>query len=118
MPIVDEVNAVLFDGKSPAEAVNDLMMRESRSENRALSGKNKKSYPRILRHTLYQQSKGGIIMDSFQVYRICRCANGGEIYIGIVRTGADRKVHIYQKIHGSARASEYDRQPCKNADKG
>ena len=36
MPIVDEVNAVLFDGKSPAGAVNDLMMRESRSENRAL----------------------------------------------------------------------------------
>ena len=36
MPIVDEVNAVLFDGKSPAEAVNDLMMRETRSENRAL----------------------------------------------------------------------------------
>ncbi len=36
MPIVDEVNAVLFDGKSPAEAVNDLMMRESRGENRAL----------------------------------------------------------------------------------
>lgn len=37
MPIVDEVNAVLFDGKSPAEAVNDLMMRESRSENRSLT---------------------------------------------------------------------------------
>ena len=37
MPIVDEVNAVLFEGKSPAEAVNDLMMRESRSENRALT---------------------------------------------------------------------------------
>ena len=36
MPIVDEVNAVLFDGKSPADAVNDLMMRESRSENRSL----------------------------------------------------------------------------------
>lgn len=36
MPIVDEVNAVLFDGKSPADAVNDLMMRESRSENHAL----------------------------------------------------------------------------------
>ena len=36
MPIVEEVNAVLFDGKSPAEAVNDLMMRESRSENRSL----------------------------------------------------------------------------------
>ena len=31
------VNAVLFDGKSPAEAVNDLMMRESRSENHSLT---------------------------------------------------------------------------------
>ena len=37
MPIVEEVNAVLFEGKSPAEAVNDLMMRESRSENRSLA---------------------------------------------------------------------------------
>ena len=36
-PIVDEVNAVLFESKSPADAVNDLMMRESRSENRALT---------------------------------------------------------------------------------
>ena len=36
MPIVDEVNAVLFEGKSPAEVVNDLMMRESRSENHSL----------------------------------------------------------------------------------
>ena len=37
MPIVEEVNAVLFEGKSPAEAVNDLMMRESRSENRSFT---------------------------------------------------------------------------------
>lgn len=37
VPVVDEVNAVLFEGKSPAEAVNDLMMRESRSENRSLT---------------------------------------------------------------------------------
>lgn len=37
MPIVEEVNAVLFEGESPAEAVNDLMMRESRSENRSLT---------------------------------------------------------------------------------
>ena len=36
MPIVEEVNRVLFEGKSPAEAVGDLMMRESRSENMAL----------------------------------------------------------------------------------
>lgn len=39
MPIVDEVNAVLFEGKSAAEAVNDLMLRESRSENRSLEWK-------------------------------------------------------------------------------
>ncbi len=36
MPIVEEVNRVLFEGKSPAEAVDDLMLRESRSENMAL----------------------------------------------------------------------------------
>lgn len=39
MPIVNEVNAVLFEGKSPAEAVNDLMQRESCSENRSLTWK-------------------------------------------------------------------------------
>ena len=36
MPIVEEVNNVLFEGKSPAQAVDDLMMRESRSENQGL----------------------------------------------------------------------------------
>ena len=36
MPIVEEVNAVLFDGKDPAQAVDDLMQRESKSENRML----------------------------------------------------------------------------------
>lgn len=36
MPIVEEVNKVLFEGKAPARAVDDLMMRESRSENCAL----------------------------------------------------------------------------------
>lgn len=36
MPIVGEVNAVLFEGKNPAEAVADLMQRELRSEVAAL----------------------------------------------------------------------------------
>ena len=40
MPIVEEVNAVLFEGKSPAEAVDDLMMRDPRSENRTLTWEN------------------------------------------------------------------------------
>ena len=43
MPIVEEVNKVLFEGKSPAEAVDDLMLRlRSRSEHRAsFNGKNR-----------------------------------------------------------------------------
>ena len=40
MPIVEEVKAVLFEGKEPAQAVDDLMMRESRSENGALQWEN------------------------------------------------------------------------------
>ena len=36
MPIVEAVNEVLFQGKDPAEAVDELMMRASRSENSAI----------------------------------------------------------------------------------
>ena len=32
MPIVDEVNQVLFDGKSAKEAIYDLLNRERRGE--------------------------------------------------------------------------------------
>ncbi len=42
MPIVQEVNAVLFEGKNPAEAVDDLMQRELRSEVAALPWEEKK----------------------------------------------------------------------------
>ncbi len=36
MPIVEQVNAVLFEGKNPAEAVDDLMQRASKSESDTL----------------------------------------------------------------------------------
>lgn len=36
MPIVAEVNSILFEGKSAAQAVSDLMLRESKSESSAL----------------------------------------------------------------------------------
>lgn len=36
MPIVDQVNAVLFAGKNPAEAVDELMLRELKSEHSSL----------------------------------------------------------------------------------
>lgn len=40
MPIVAEVNAVLFEGKDPADAVDDLMLREPRGEVQALPWEN------------------------------------------------------------------------------
>ena len=33
MPIIEQVNAVLFDGKAAAEAVRDLMIRDGKTEN-------------------------------------------------------------------------------------
>ena len=36
LPIVTQVNAVLFEGKNPAEAVDELMLREQKSEHSAL----------------------------------------------------------------------------------
>lgn len=40
MPIVEQVNQVLFDGKPAAEAVNDLMQRDKRIENSGLPWEN------------------------------------------------------------------------------
>jgi len=36
MPIVDEINKILFEEKDPKQAVDDLMLRESKSENASL----------------------------------------------------------------------------------
>ena len=36
MPIVEQVNQVLFEGKSPAEAVKELMLRDRKEEHNAL----------------------------------------------------------------------------------
>lgn len=33
MPIIEQVNAILFEGKAPADAVSDLMLRDKRNEN-------------------------------------------------------------------------------------
>ena len=32
MPIIEQVNAVLFEGKSAAEAVKELMLRDGKTE--------------------------------------------------------------------------------------
>lgn len=39
LPIIDKVNEVLFGGKDPKEAVNELMLRDSKAEHYALSWK-------------------------------------------------------------------------------
>lgn len=36
MPIVEEINRILFEGKDPKKAVDDLMLRESKIENSSL----------------------------------------------------------------------------------
>ena len=36
LPIVDQVNAILFEGKDPKVAVNELMVREGKIEHSAL----------------------------------------------------------------------------------
>ena len=37
MPIINEVNAVLFENKNPGDAVKELMMREGKAEHNAKS---------------------------------------------------------------------------------
>ena len=39
LPIIDKVNEVLFEGKDPREAVNELMLRDSKAEHTALPWK-------------------------------------------------------------------------------
>ncbi len=38
LPIIEEVNKVLFEDKSPKEAVNELMLRVGKAEHMALPG--------------------------------------------------------------------------------
>ena len=39
LPIINKVNEVLFNGKDPKEAVNELMLRDSKAENSSLAWK-------------------------------------------------------------------------------
>ncbi len=47
-------------------------------------------------------------MDSFQVYRDIKARTDGEIYLGVVCSGTDRQINIYQKICGSSDPAESD----------
>ena len=39
LPIIDKVNEILFEGKDPKEAVNELMLRDGKAEHMALPWK-------------------------------------------------------------------------------
>ena len=115
MPIVEEVNKVLFEGKSPAEAVDDLMLRESRSEHRALQWEKLSHTPVCGCINCISRTRGYFygIISSIQRYE--GEDERGNLYRGS-RTGSDRQINIYQAVYGSFSASEYDRYTCKRTD--
>ena len=39
LPIVNKVNEILFEGKNPRDAVNELMLRDSKAEHMAVEWK-------------------------------------------------------------------------------
>ena len=39
LPIINKVNEILFEGKDPKEAVNELMLRDGKSEHTAIEWK-------------------------------------------------------------------------------
>ena len=49
LPIIDKVNEVLFEGKDPREAVNELMLRDSKAEHTAPVSYTHLTLPTILR---------------------------------------------------------------------
>lgn len=48
-------------------------------------------------------------MEQYSVYRDIQARTGGEIYLGVVGPGADRKVHIYQTVYGADGTARYHR---------
>ena len=48
------------------------------------------------------------MMQEFQLYRDIQARTGGEVYIGVVETGANGKIHIYPEIHGADGAAWAD----------
>ena len=74
--------------------MDDLMLRESRSEHRALQWENK-VIPRLRMHKLYQQNKGVFFMDAFQVYKDMKARTNGEILHRSCGAGSDRQVNVH-----------------------
>ena len=39
-------------------------------------------------------------VNTYDLYRDIQQRTGGEIYIGGIGTGADRKIHVHQTLYG------------------
>lgn len=48
-------------------------------------------------------------MGGFNVYNDINARTNGEIYIGVVGSGTNRKINIYQTVYGNDGHSKYKR---------
>ncbi len=99
MPIVEEINRILFEGKDPKKAVDDLMLRESKIENSSLfMGKRikKNAYlPLQCGIHLYQHSKGGYFYGFISGIQRYKSTDRRRDLSWRSRTGTDRQINIY-----------------------
>lgn len=118
MPIVEQINEVLFENKSAAQAVDELMLRESKVSIPCCRGRMRqysffnsreqsRNNPLCFCIDWYQQNKGYFYgcISGIQGYESKN--QRGNLYWSC-RSGSDRQVNIYQAVHGSSRAAEYD----------
>lgn len=51
--------------------------------------------------------RGGQIMEGANIYDIIAKRTNGDIYVGVVRAGSYRQIHLYQAFYGYAGASQH-----------
>ena len=128
MPIVEEVNQVLFEGKPAKEAVADLMLRDKRIVRTSLAaacifpycGVRKgsagiKCPPRAYTATVYAR---GYFYGSFPCIQGYRGEDGRRDLCGCCGTCAHWKIHIYQAVYGASCAPEPPGRAEKGSDQG
>ena len=138
MPIVEEVNQVLFEGKPAKEAVADLMLRDKRIEHQRSSvgievrtslaaacifpycGVRKgfagiKCPPRAYTATVYAR---GYFYGSFPCIQGYRGEDGRRDLCGCCGTCAHWEIHIYQAVYGASCAPEPPGRTEKGPDQG
>lgn len=49
-------------------------------------------------------------MDTFHLYQDIQARTEGEIYIGVVGPGANRKIHVCPSLYGAACSAAYEKR--------